>query len=135
VRKPKYQTKVVLEDSTRKQIEARAKANGRSTAEEIRRRLEWTFDIEQDAITHKLVSAIPEVARSIKVVFGRDWHSDQYVTPAMEEAIAYLINSLATMVPPDEDTRQPSHADYNVDKKGAGRTVAQMALYKLEHKS
>ncbi|MDI1347117.1 MAG: Arc family DNA-binding protein [Pseudolabrys sp.] len=70
------QLKVAFPDDLRSRMQVSASANGRSLADEIRRRVEESFDRENsyDVQTGALVRAIDDFAALIRVATGHLWH-------------------------------------------------------------
>jgi hypothetical protein len=79
---------VALPDDIRAQVEAAAERAGHSIAEEIRQRLERTF--QEDAIpaqTRVLMLEIKLLAGLIEIETGREWTSHPATTSVMKHAI------------------------------------------------
>jgi hypothetical protein len=81
------------------QIEASASANGRSASEEVRRRLEASFEgappASGDAKTGELLALIATIAREIGEIYGKPWHEDAWVRDALLGAIPMLVKAKA----------------------------------------
>src|SRR5262249_34668415 len=91
VRKPAYQTKVVLGDELRKQIAGRAKADDRSVADEIRRRLERSIADDEDAATDEFVRDIRQLVKDIQTITRRGWTNDVGTLEMLQAGVEYLL--------------------------------------------
>ena len=92
------QFKITLGDDLRAKLEAYTSLTQRSIAEEIRQRLEMSFDIQGDGHTLDLIYAILFLAHETMRDFGITWWGDERARTAFMAAIAdqvmsYPINS------------------------------------------
>ena len=123
MRKPAYQTKVVLGDAMRRHLEAGAKADGRSIADEIRQRLERTF--EQDARaakTNALLTLIAELAAELQRLCGAHWFEQSSAYDAFSAGVGLLLATGA-----GEAVDAP-WAIQDTDAPSAGRVIARMLV-------
>ena len=87
------QLKVGLDDALRSQLEAAAERSGTSLADEIRRRLEWTLDLEPfvlaplDEATRELTKTVAVMAADIELETGSTWHRHAGSHKALRHAI------------------------------------------------
>src|SRR5438128_1680405 len=103
----KRQMGVGLPDDLRAQLEAASAAGGHSVAEEIRRRLERTFEDEGiDPETRKLMAAIGSLTTLVRLQTGHAWHSHAAANRVLRHAItarlARLKPSGEAVFAPDE---------------------------------
>jgi hypothetical protein len=87
------QFKITLGDELRDKLNDACDISMRSVAEEIRQRLEMSFDLEGDEKTLDLIYATLFLAREIELDFGRTWWSNEKARSAFLAAIADQIGS------------------------------------------
>ncbi|WP_008556018.1 hypothetical protein [Bradyrhizobium sp. CCGE-LA001] len=87
------QFKITLGDDLRAKLDSSAGLNQRSIAEEIRQRLEMSFDIQGDGHTLDLIYAILFLAHEAMRDFGTTWWGDERVRAAFMAAIADQVMS------------------------------------------
>ncbi len=87
------QFKITLGDDLRAKLDRSSSLNLRSTAEEIRQRLEMSFDIQGDGHTLDLIYAILFLAHEIMRDFGTTWWGDERARSAFMAAIADQVMS------------------------------------------
>jgi plasmid stability protein len=129
-RKRMRQMGVALDEELRKYLEARAKTEGQSIADEIRNRLNFTLDIDRDAATLKLIRAILHLAFVLRTVEKVDWHSNLHANKAMAHAIGILVDELATAKPLKDEPGSMGMMPKE-DPDASGRILARMALWQL----
>jgi hypothetical protein len=118
------------------QIETAATDHGWSASEEIRRRLEGSFEIAlaaDDPKTRDLVVAITETARNLAETYGRAWHEDAWSRDVMLAAITVLVRTKAPRGDPKYNPKPEHLADLiwgenERDPSVAGRMLAMMQL-------
>jgi hypothetical protein len=94
----KKQMGVALSDDLRAELAAASAAANISIAEEIRRRLETSFEMDaQDEETQNLAFAAIWIANDITAQAGADWHATQKGRQAVAAGIRLY---LETMAPP-----------------------------------
>ncbi len=83
---------VTIPESARTQLEASSAAAGHSIAEEIRRRLERTFEEDaRDPVLRDFVSDLVELAQLVKLDTGMAWHKDAASHAAFHSALLALL--------------------------------------------
>jgi hypothetical protein len=87
------QFKITLGDELRSKLAEHSSLNQRSIAEEIRQRLEMSFDIQSDGHTLDLVYAMLFLAHETMRDFGSTWWGDERARKAFMSAIADQILS------------------------------------------
>lgn len=87
------QFKITLGDDLRAKLDESSKNNQRSIAEEIRQRLEISFDIQADANTLDLIYAILFLAHETMRDLGSTWWGDERARSAFLAAVADQILS------------------------------------------
>jgi hypothetical protein len=108
---PKKQMGVALGDALRAELEKSAAERGHSIAEEIRRRLDESYDYDaQDAPTRSLMDAIGRFAELVRLQTGRSWHEHPAANRVMRHAIT---SRLARLRPPGEDEFNPNELPRN----------------------
>jgi hypothetical protein len=100
-------------------------AGDRSVSEEMRRRLEASFDVSRDPTTMKLTSAIRLVAQFLEAVYPA-WHQDPFVFLIFKMAIDALLQEFK---PEGEPKPLP---ELSSDPKPSGLLLAGLALGALE---
>jgi hypothetical protein len=90
---PQQQFKITLGEDLRAKLDLSSSYNQRSIAEEIRQRLEMSFDIQADGHTLDLIYAILFLANETMRDLGRTWWSDERARSAFMAAIADQILS------------------------------------------
>ena len=90
---PQQQFKITLGEDLRARLDEYSKYNQRSIAEEIRQRLEISFDIQADANTLDLIYAILFLAHETMRDLGSTWWGDERARSAFMAAIADQILS------------------------------------------
>jgi hypothetical protein len=98
---PQQQFKITLGEDLRSKLGEVSALNGRSIAEEIRQRLEMSFDIQGDGHTLDLIYALLFLANETVRDFGSTWWGDERARSAFMAAIADQIQSY----PIDPNTR------------------------------
>jgi hypothetical protein len=102
------QLKVGLPDALRSRLGTAAAASGKGLAEEIRGRLERTFENEierGDAPTLKLSEAIEKLATLVSIQTGHAWHAH----PAANRVMRFAITGrLARLTPQGDAVFAPS---------------------------
>jgi hypothetical protein len=78
---------LLLEDQLRERLEKASAAAGCSVGEEIRRRLERTFDQDADPETSKLLAAIGDFTIWVINYTGHRWHEHRAATRVLRRAI------------------------------------------------
>lgn len=92
VEKKQRQFPVALPDEVRERLEAAAKASERSLAEEIRRRLNKSFEADtHDEQTRDLAYAVIWMAEELGRQTGRPWHSTRKSRSALAVAIEHWL--------------------------------------------
>jgi hypothetical protein len=83
------QMKVALPDDLRGRLDAASAKSGRSVAEEIRTRLETSFerDVDADQPTRDVVEAVAAMAAETELEMGSAWHKDASAHFVFVEAI------------------------------------------------
>ena len=90
------QLKISLPDDLRSQLDAAAEKTNQSLAEEIRSRLEQTFEADAfDRETRELAASVMRMANQIQRGFG-SWHQ----RPKAHEALARAIQDYLTSLKP-----------------------------------
>ena len=100
--KPKKieQTGVVLTSDLRTQLAAAAQAADHSVSQEIRNRLQRTFDEDKfDAPTLKLAAAIRDLSTLVSIQTRHNWHSH----PAAARVLRYAITARLARLKPEGD--------------------------------
>ena|SRR5215813_1973848 len=87
------QFKITLGDDLRSKLDEASVLNGRSVAEEIRQRLEGSFDIQADGHTLDLIYALLFLAHETMCDFGVSWWGDERARSALMAAIVDQILS------------------------------------------
>ncbi len=100
---PPPQFKITLGDDLRDKLDHACYISMRSVAEEIRQRLEMSFDLEGDETTLDLMYAMLFLAREIELDFGWTWWSNEKARSAFLAAVADQIVSYVI-----EPTARPS---------------------------
>src|SRR4051812_10221189 len=90
---PQQQFKVTLGEDLRAKLDDASSLNRRSIAEEMRQRLEMSFDIQADGHTLDLIYAILFLAHETMRDFGTTWWGDERARSAFMAAIADQILS------------------------------------------
>lgn len=90
---PQQQFKITLGEEIRSKLDEYSKYNQRSIAEEIRQRLEMSFDLQADANTLDLIYAILFLAHETMRDLGSTWWGDERARSAFMAAIADQILS------------------------------------------
>jgi hypothetical protein len=91
----KRQMGVALSDDLRRELETASVRAGHSIAEEIRRRLEWTLDLEPvDEATREFVKALAILATEIELETGAAWHSHAGAHKAFRQGLLWLLDEL-----------------------------------------
>lgn len=91
------QLKVGLDDALRSQLEAAAARSGRSLADEIRQRLEWTLDLEpvEDESTRELARAVTRLAAEIELeTGGAHWYFHDGAHTAFRQGVLWILNEI-----------------------------------------
>ncbi|MHC2626347.1 hypothetical protein ACVIW2_008379 [Bradyrhizobium huanghuaihaiense] len=88
-----HQFKITLGDELRAKLDDSSSRNFRSVAEDIRQRLEMSFDIEGDGHTLDLIYAILFLAHETMRDFGTTWWGDERARSAFMAAIADQVMS------------------------------------------
>jgi hypothetical protein len=84
------QLKVGLPDHLREELERAAAASGKSLADEVRGRLELSFESRgSDAETRALADAVDNLAILVKIQTGHAWHQH----PAAHRALRYAVTA------------------------------------------
>lgn len=92
------QLAVALSAERRNQLEAISAEAGHSVAEEIRQRLERTFqDDAVEAVTRELCEGIVNIAAQIRLDFGVEWH---FVPRSHETFATAIAERIAAYAPP-----------------------------------
>jgi hypothetical protein len=89
------QFKITLGDQLRIKLDEASSISMRSVAEEIRQRLEMSFDLQGDERTLDLIYATLFLARAIELDFDRTWWSNEKARSAFMAAIVDQIASYA----------------------------------------
>lgn len=117
------QLKISLEDGVRESLEAAAKAGGHSLGEEIRQRLDRTFQ-EADPQTRELLDAIDSLTTLVRLQTGRDWHEHAGANRVLRRAI---LARLTRLKPEGEESfagsdlpKHPLVASTDPDEMGLG---------------
>ena len=80
-------------------IEAAASTNKRNASEEVRRRLETSFEgappTTGDGKTSDLLATIAALAADILEIYGKPWHEDPWARDVLASAIDVLIKARA----------------------------------------
>src|SRR4051794_23940994 len=87
------QFKITLGGDLRARLEKASEYNFRSLAEEMRQRLEMSFDIQGDGHTLDLIYAILFLAHETMRDFGSTWWGDERARSAFMAAIADQVMS------------------------------------------
>jgi hypothetical protein len=87
------QFKITLGEDLRSKLDQMSVFNGRSIAEEIRQRLEMTFDLQGDGHTLDLIYALLFLAHETMRDFGSTWWGDERARSAFMAAVADQIIS------------------------------------------
>jgi hypothetical protein len=124
------QFKITLGEELRSKLDEVSVLNARSIAEEIRQRLEMSFDIQADGHTLDLIYAILFLANETMRDLGCAWWSDERARSALMAAIAdqilsYAIDSTNLAARPliTLGTRE-QQAGPDDDPESIGRTLA-----------
>ncbi|QOZ71735.1 hypothetical protein [Bradyrhizobium arachidis] len=88
-----HQFKITLGDELRAKLDDSSLRNFRSVAEDIRQRLEMSFDIDGDGHTLDLIYAILFLAHETMRDFGTTWWGDERARSAFMAAIADQVMS------------------------------------------
>lgn len=76
-------------------IEAAAAADNRSASEEVRQRLERSFEgappEAADVKTSEFLAAVSEAASDIRDFYGKSWHEDPWARDALSAALRALV--------------------------------------------
>jgi hypothetical protein len=92
------QLKVGLPDYLREELEQAAAASGRSLADEVRVRLEASFESEgSDAETRALTAAVGNLATLVRLQTGHKWHKH----PAANRVMRYAITARLARLKPN----------------------------------
>jgi hypothetical protein len=82
------QLKVSLPDGLRAQLDTAAASAGQSVAEEIRQRLEQSFEQDEiDQHTRQFMAAIANLVVLVRLQTGHDWHSHPAANRVLRNAI------------------------------------------------
>jgi hypothetical protein len=87
------QLKISMPEELRAKLDEAAGVSGKSVAEEIRSRVEQTFQVQRrtewsDDETRGLCDAIHWLAMNIHLNMEADWHQNRHVRRALEDAIS-----------------------------------------------
>jgi len=94
------QLKVGLPDYLREELEQAAAASGKSLADEVRVRLEASFESEgSDPETRALVGAVDFLAGLVNIQTGHKWHQH----PAANRVLRYAIMARLARLKPNGD--------------------------------
>jgi plasmid stability protein len=105
------QLKVGLPDYLREELERAAAASGRSLADEVRVRLEASFESEgSDPETRALAAAVDNLASLVAIQTGHKWHKHAAANRVMRYAITAR---LARLKPEGEAVFQPDELPKN----------------------
>ena len=92
------QLKVGLPDYLREELERAAAASGKSLADELRVRLEASFESEgSDPETRTLVTAVDNLAELVAIQTGHKWHKH----PAANRVLRYAIAARLARLKPE----------------------------------
>jgi hypothetical protein len=101
---PQQQFKVTLGDDLRAKLDEASSLNQRSIAEEIRQRLEMSFDIQGDPNTMDLVYATLCLAQETVRNFGVAWWGDErarsgFIAAIVDQILSYPIDETSPRAP------------------------------------
>ena len=125
----KRQLNVALEDETREQLEKAAAQTGRTLANEIRHRVQQTFQEERefDAVTRMLGRDIMRLAAEVDLTSEGRWYEHQTAHAAVVAAIAAWLELIK---PPRGAVTallsEPSTQQGLDDPETLGRTIARL---------
>jgi hypothetical protein len=129
------QFKVALPDDLRSRLEKAAERSGRSIADEIRKRVEKSFDTDAaEGPTEALAAAVPELATLVRSDTGSDWHTDPASHCIFGNALAARLQRLR----PDGDqkfdeTKLPKHRLVaSSDPEAIGLAIEAMEFQKAQ---
>jgi hypothetical protein len=102
------QFKITLGDELREKLDEACSISMRSVAEEIRQRLEMSFDLQGDERTLDLIYAMLFLAQAIELDFDRPWWRNEKARSAFLAAVADQITSYAidSAEPPSRTQRK-----------------------------
>jgi hypothetical protein len=87
--------KVGLPPELRSQLDAAAAKSGKSVADEIRSRVEWSFSLEPlDEPTRQLIEGIVGMAADLERECGAPWHSHRGTFAALDLAVVTRLSRL-----------------------------------------
>jgi hypothetical protein len=126
----KRQINVGLDDGMRAKLDAFADKHGRSIADEIRQRIEYSLDEEGlDERTWWLTHQIKRLARDVQHATGVSWYTHPLAHIAFVEAIATLLEKLKPALPPNESS--PTETEQQ-EAKAVGRTITRLIRHHPE---
>jgi hypothetical protein len=102
---PQQQFKITLKEELRSKLDEVSGLNDRSVAEEIRQRLEMSFDIQADGYTLDLIYALLFLAHETMRDLGSTWWGDERARSAFMAAIADQI--LSYPITPTDPAARP----------------------------
>jgi hypothetical protein len=100
---PMGQLKITMPDELRAQLDQASAKSSLSVAEEIRSRVERTFQEEAaDPPTRELMDAVQKIAELVKLQTGRPWHEDDRAATLFHHAIIHRLLRLYPNIGIDE---------------------------------
>jgi hypothetical protein len=119
------QFKITLGDDLREKLDDACYISLRSVAEEIRQRLEMSFDLDGDERTLDLIYAMLFFARAVEIDFNRRWWLNEkarsaFLAAVVDQITSYVIDSAEV---PNRLTRKQSSA-HDDPPEAIGRTFA-----------
>jgi hypothetical protein len=122
------QLKIVLPVELRAELDAAAAKSGKSVAEEIRSRVEWTFDLEpMDKPTLELLTAVALMAAAVERETGAAWHTHPGAHTTFRHAVSGYLADLRPGVGLFAFGARPYQADPSDDPELIGLTIKQWA--------
>lgn len=106
-------------------------AGDRGIGEEIRRRLEASFEQEpigDDPKTRGLTAALATAAARLRAVYGKAWDGDAFAFAAFRKAAHELVDMHVQPAPDGEPEFRPAEGSVYARMQGATSTVEQMAV-------
>jgi hypothetical protein len=117
--------KIALSDELRAQLDTASKKSGESVAEEIRRRIETSFEreIDLDKPTRDLIEGLARMPAEIERETGAAWHKHAGAYEALVQAILSRLHGLKPKEGPAKFGDRPHATVSNDDPKELGSLI------------
>jgi len=116
------QLKFLLSENLRLKLDRASQKSGHSLAEEIRNRLEDSFEFETDPRTFELIQDLVLLAHEVKVDIGDNWHANERSRAVFAATIADQIQSYRARSEPFKKDTAPDASE--APETTIGRAIA-----------